>query len=189
MTHLPSLKTSTLLVLALLVFSATVACESAADTANPKTYTRDGIQFHYPGNWKVESDESDPSGFRTIIIETPGDGLAMIQHFEVAPATSTQEYAELFSRLTKEEIPIGEVTPSTYKEYTFTNPVNSQVMTGVQERFAIEVIGEKVPHVRAYVGFNEQLPKSVFICQVASEDLAHVKPGCDQVLQHLEIKD
>lgn len=164
-------------------------CESSADTGNPRTYERDGIRFQYPGNWKVESDESDPGGFRTIVVATPGDGLAMIQHFDVAPATSTEDYARLFAQATTEEVPIGEVTPSTYKAYSSTNPVSKQVMTGVQERFAIELLGERVPHVRAYVGFNEQFPKSVFICQVASEDLELVKPGCDQVLHQLVIED
>lgn len=177
------------LSLFLLCACTLLACESSADTANPRSYNKDGISFQYPGNWKVESDEFDASGFRTIIVETPGDGLAMVQYFTVAPVTSTEDYAKLFAQVTKDEVPIGQITPSVYKDYTYTNPISRQVITGVQERFAIEILGERVPHVRAYVGFNEQFPKSVFICQVASEDLELVKPGCDQVLHSLKIED
>lgn len=176
-------------ILALVCTSALMGCESSADVAHPQTYAREGISFRYPGNWKVSSDERDPSGFRTIIVETPGDGLAMIQHFEVMPTTSTRQYAELFAQMTAEEIPLGNVTASVYKDYTYTHPASKKVMEGVQERFAIAVLGESVPHVRAYVGFNDEFPRSVFICQVASEDLKLVKPGCDQVLQDLVIED
>lgn len=115
-THLPftlhrSLMLRHIILTSILLVCVSVCwgCESSADVEHPKQYTKNGIAFSYPGNWTIESDEVDPTGFRTIIIETPGDGLAMVQHFKEPPAIGLQEYAEVFSELTRQEVPFGQI--------------------------------------------------------------------------------
>lgn len=49
------------------------------------------------------------------------------------------------------------------------------------------LLGERIPHVRAFFGFDDKIPQTVMICQVASEDLAKVRPGCDLVLEKLTV--
>ncbi len=163
-------------------------CERSADLDNRKHYSERGISFVYPGNWRVESDETDVSGVRTILVETPGDAIAVIQQFRLDPATDLDSYARLFADLTKQEIPIGQVSPSTFKPYSYKLKHADESMVGIQENFAITLVGERVPHVRAYFGFDETLPNTVVICQVATEDLAKVKPGCDLLLDHIKIE-
>lgn len=163
------------------------ACERAADLENPKHYDRDLIAFDYPGNWTVTSDEVDADGFRTIVIETPGDGLVLIQHFKEVPALDLDAYAKLFADLTKKEMPFGQVSDGVFSPYPYTPPGSALVLHGLQQRFHITVMEQEVPHVRGFFGFDEHYPRTAFICQVASEDLKDVRPGCDLVLNHLEV--
>lgn len=177
-----------LLSAALIVcISITCACERAADITHPKHYDKDLITFDYPGNWTVTGDEVDADGFRTIILETPGDGLVLIQHFKDPPALDLEAYARLFSELTKKEMPFGEVSDGVFSPYPYTPPGTTLTLDGLQQRFSITVLDQKVPHVRGFFGFDTHYPRTAFICQVASEDLANVRPGCDLILNRLKV--
>lgn len=171
----------------LLMCVCALGCERAADVEHPTHYDHNGISFDYPGNWEIESDEVDPEGFRTIIIGTPGDGVAMVQHFKHSPAVGLDEYAKLFSEMTREEMPFGHVSEGQYKPYTYTTKQGARKLKGIQQNFDITVLDEHVPHARGYFGFDEHLPNTVMICQVASEDLDKVRPGCDLVLDRLKV--
>lgn len=48
--------------------------EPSAQVSQPKLYSKDGVEFRYPGNWKVTEDASHPD-FRYIIVESPGGAV------------------------------------------------------------------------------------------------------------------
>ncbi|MCM8535477.1 MAG: hypothetical protein NE334_06035 [Lentisphaeraceae bacterium] len=97
--------------LIILMFSliTLISCgERAADIKNPNSYFKRGLKLNYPGNWTVASDEGSDS-FRSVILETSGDGIAIIQILNTEDAKSLKEYVNDFSQSMSDSLPAGKI--------------------------------------------------------------------------------
>jgi hypothetical protein len=146
----------------LLVFLITlIGCgERAADIKNPKHYNKSGLKFSYPGNWTITSDDELDS-FHSIIVETSGDGIVILQKYLATDAMSLKEFADEFSNSMGDELPIGEIVDT--KNVASTS-------TEISQTFSIKLLGERVPHVRKFVLKKFGSEVCFLIYQVATED-------------------
>jgi len=153
-----------------------VGCgESEADVGNPQHYSKDGVEFDYPGNWEVTDDAQNAEG-RYLLIESPGDALMMIHIYSGSDALGIQAFASNFAKLAEENTPIGDVTAS-----TFSNVTHSGGYEELTEQMSITVLGETVPLTRTYrrkaIGSNV----CVLVGHVVDEDRSLVVGGFEQV--------
>ena len=80
-----------------LALSLSLGCgEPSAQVSQPKLYSKDGVEFRYPGNWKVTEDASHPD-FRYIIVESPGDAIFGIHIYPHVLAMGLKEYAQWYA--------------------------------------------------------------------------------------------
>jgi len=159
-----------------------VGCgEPAADIARPSLYDKEGLAFQYPGNWKIE-EEQNLEGIRHLTIETSGDALVIVQVFPPGMGLALEEYARDFAKAAGKELPIGKVIDS-----KFTPMAKSDGFEGLQEDFTLQLLGEKVPHVRRYFSRDFGGRHCFLICQVAVEDLGKVEAGFKQVAASVKV--
>lgn len=161
---------------------ALAGCERKARTDEPNHYSVGGVQFDYPANWKVTED-TELGAIRHIVVGTPGNALAIIQVYPAAEASDIRTFAEQFAAATKESVPLGEVTPSTFGEV-----VQSDGYEVLGETFSITVLGQRVPHSRTYrrKAFGDAV--AFIITQVSDEDRADVMAGFEQLSQSFSFR-
>ena len=167
-------KTPWCFIAALLVLVS--ACERKPATSSPARYDKSGVSFQYPGNWSVDQDEGS-SIARTIVVESSGSALLLIQLFDGTDIEDIRDYAEFFAKAGQEEVQVGKMSRSTFSEIKSVD--GYEVLT---ENFAIELLGQSVPHTRIYR--RKDTGKGVYflISQTASEDAAIVEPGFAQIV-------
>jgi hypothetical protein len=159
-----------------------VGCgEPAADVTRPRLYEKEGLAFQHPGNWKIEEDQS-LEGIRHLTIETSGDALVIVQMFPPGMGLPLEDYARAFAKASAEELPMGRVVAS-----KFTPLAKSDGFDSLQEDFKLQLLGEKVPHVRRYFSQDFGGRQCFIICQVAEEDLGMVEAGFKQVTTSLKV--
>ena len=74
--------------------------EPAAEVEVTRRYAAEGLSFAYPGNWRLRE---EPGGagdveLRTIVLESSGDALLLVQLFRPALAIDLDEHLELTTR-------------------------------------------------------------------------------------------
>lgn len=160
-----------------------VGCgEPVADVAKPQSYEKGGLKFRYPGNWKIAEDEDLGAGVRHLSVETGGDALVVVQLFPMESAHSLEDYARAFSTETAAALPIGKMTGS-----KFTPLAEADGFARLQENCTLQLLGEKIPHVRHYLSRDFGELRCFLICQVADEDLQKVTDGFKQVAASLSV--
>ena len=155
--------------------------EPAADIARPKLYEKDGLAFQHPGNWHIEEDQN-LGGIRHVTIETSGDTLVIVQMCPPGLGMPLEDYTREFSKAAGAELPMGRVVGS-----KCTPLAQSDGFEGLQEDFTLQLLGEKVPHVRRYFSQDFGSRRCFLICQVAEEDLGKVEAGFKQVRASLKV--
>lgn len=157
--------------------------EPNAKVNKPKQYSKDGLEFRYPGNWKVTEDVRQ-ADLRYLIVETPGDAILVIQIIPDKLAVSLKEYAQVFSDNARKEMPIGKMTPS-----TFGVPQMAGGFEVVQGKCSISVLGVIIPHTRYFR--RKQIGNEVcfLMSQAPSEDYLKVSTGFDQVINSFKYEN
>ena len=159
-----------------------VGCgERRAETGSPRTYQHDGIEFEYPGNWKVTEDDREGE-VRLLLVETPGEAIVVIQITPEDMAAGLREFAETFARSAREQTPIGKIGKSSFA--AAKNQGEYEVLT---ERFSISLLGEGTPHTRTYHRRNLQGKALTIILQVADEDGSKVVKGAEQIVSSFKL--
>ena len=174
-----------------------VSCERPADVESPKDYSKGGISFQLPGNWKVTEDVTEPGEreFRYIFVESRGSALVVIQRYRPAVDYSTEAFAEEFIRSAMEETenmatlgPLKPVKSNVGAAAPIRAVVAGEERDGVEQTFSVTVLGEHVPH-KARAFKVEQDDSVVFIVsQVSIEDWALVAPGFELITASLEVE-
>lgn len=177
-------------VLALLAFTG---CERKADVAHPRAFEADGLSFRYPGNWTVTAKVKPvaTSQLRIITIETPGDGLMMLEEFRPAIAIDLKEMMDgivngmgggLASK-TK-----GVISLEHSRSTPVARPILGAPRDGLRYTFDLAVLDEKVAHEAD--GFFAALPdRTVLIfMQAPDKDRALVEPGFGLIVDSLAVR-
>jgi len=155
--------------------------EPQADVSSPGVYEKGRLAFQYPGNWKIGEDHN-LEGIHHLTVETSGDAVVIVQLYPPELAQPLEEFAREFAKVAGEELPIGRVTGS-----KFTPQGKSGGFDVLQEDFTLQLLGEKIPHVRRYFSQDFGARHCFLICQVAAEDLGKVEAGFRQIATTLKV--
>ena len=150
--------------------------EPGAQVGKPKLYSKDGVTFSYPGNWKVAEDSHQP-GFRYIIVETPGDAILGIHIYPEALAMGLKEYAQWYADDTSKALPIGRITTSAFAPTRMSGEFEM-----IKEEFSISLLGETIPHTRHFRRKQTGSEVCYLTSQAASGDYLKASPGFDQIV-------
>ena len=153
------------------------ACgEKPAEIENPRDYKKGKITFQYPGNWEVTEDV-EQAGIRSVIIESPGDAVLILQTFPANLAPDIKTFAKIFAAELKKEVPVGEVGDS-----KLTPREKDSGFEVLKDNFALTLAGEKIPHTRFFHRKKIGQTVSFIVTQVSDEDLSLVEKGFAQVV-------
>ena len=160
-----------------LALSLTLSCgEPSAQVGKPKLYSKDGVTFSYPGNWKVTEDSNQPD-FRYIIVETPGDAIFGIHIFPEALAMGLKDYAQWYVDDMSKALPVGRITTSAFAPTRMSGGFEM-----IKEEFSISLLGETIPHTRHFRRKQTGSEVCYLTSQAASGDYLKASPGFDQIV-------
>lgn len=166
--------------LALLSLFLTGCGERSAEVDNPRAHNNAGLEFQYPGNWKVAED-GKKGELRHLLIESPGIGLLVtIFMLPADDARDIQGFAEIYARSFKEEVPFGDVTDS-----VFGSIRQSGEYEILSEQFSMDILGVKTPHTRTYRRKSVADQVCFVVDQVADEHHSKVAKGVELVVSSL----
>jgi hypothetical protein len=170
--------------LTILALLACGACEKVAAVKTPKTYEKDGVHFHHPGNWKVTID-AERNTMRVLFIETPGNATVTMQIYSATDASELQNFAHEFSSNVQKEIP----KYLRVERSTFGEPEDARGYKSMSEQFSVSALGQEVPHLRLYKQKHFGNKVIYMVCQVSNEDEDLVAAGFDQIMASLGYDD
>ena len=168
------------------------ACgEPQADLSTPQTHRSSTLGFNYPKNWKITDDTTEEE-VRSLIIETPGDAIVIIQSYTIVEGEGQSanegkgesknkeeiqireltDFAKGFAEIAAAETPIGKMENS-----TFANAPDVAGFKWIEEKFDITLLGESVPHRRIYGSKTIGNQEIILILQVAIEDYSKAEAG------------
>ncbi len=172
---MPGMSNTLNLGLTCLLAISVVGCwERQADVSSPQSYSKQGLSFQYPGNWKVTDDENFDF-FRYLFIESPGDAIVIIQIFGREDALGLKEFSADFADGAKEDYTLGSISESSFQ----------MADDYLEEQFSITILNETVPHLRRYMRLEFGQKLCFVIFQVADEDLEKAAPGFQLIVSSL----
>lgn len=177
---MPKTKSIALYLLAILSLVSGCNQRPLADLENTKSFQSGGVSFQYPGNWKLQ-EEPISREFRSIHIETPQNGLMIIQTYPLDHADTLQEYVKKFSESSKAILPFGEISTS-----TLTPEDTWEGYNWVSEKFDITLLGETKPHYRLYRTKDANGIRLFLILQSTFHDAPMLIAGVDLISKSLE---
>lgn len=161
------------LVIAVLLL---VGCiEKKAQVDNPKSYSKEGVTFEYPRNWKVTED-TQQEGPRNIFVESPGSAILSIQIYTTDEVIEIQKFAKSFSAYAQEEKSVDGIDAP-----VFSGVDKSSGDEVVTEQFSLILLGKKTPHTRIYQIKIAGNKKCFLIAQVADSNMDKVIKGFEQI--------
>ena len=149
-----------------------VGVQAHANAVEIKKYHNNGVSFSYPANWKVSSDV-DTGALRYIFVESPGNGIFIVQVYPARSNLSLAEYAKGFANKAKNSS--RKIQRISLKFSKVTGPGN--LGEGVKEDFTIGYLGKVLAHVCYYYQVNRSNKTAYLISQSANEDLPKVQNG------------
>jgi len=166
------------LAVAALLLVGLAACERPADTKQPQRYLKDGVAFHYPGNWEITDDEQLPT-HRYIFVESPGSAVFIIQVYRKQDAMPLREFVELMAASAKENTPLADVGQSRFSKDE--RRVGKTQSIGFGERFQASLLGQKIPHRRVHHAVPGSRHTCYLTAQAADEDWKMVQQGFELI--------
>ncbi len=171
--------------IALLALLAVAGCRGPGGT-----YRHAGLTFDYLAGWSIVEDKPLAKGkVRFVRINGPEHAVLTIAIYAQDAAADVEGFAasvaqgrkgEVESKLTVGAINFGaekNAAPST----TTTARIAGQVISGIAQRFSIQVIGVAVPHEADFYQCEIGAHKLIFMNQVADRHAAEVRPGFQKV--------
>ena len=164
-------------VLILLSFVA-ISCQFAEQIIDPvkkerkeittKEYSKDGVKFTYPDNWKITEDNIIEGKSRFINLEDADNSIMAITLPEAGYTFELKEYSDNYVESMKTEIPIGTLTDSSTEDTQ--RKINGQQNQGIRKKFSITLLGEKVPHIVDFFSVPSREGDAIVLIQVPEED-------------------
>jgi hypothetical protein len=164
------------------LFSFLIGCgEPKADLSAPKKYSKGGITFSYPKNWKVSEEIYTPD-VHYVSVETPAEAIVILQSYSIDIADEFSDYSKTFSADASGELTIGKIATTKLVELP-----QAKGYEWISEGFCISLLGESIPHKRLY-GCKDVGDRRLFlIFQVSDEDAVNVQSGFELIRDSLRI--
>lgn len=173
-----------------LLASLVLATTNLAHAAPPISYSKDGVSFQHPAEWKVVEDvvAQDGTRLRSVDLEGPDEAIVTLifspllagQDIEKFAATAARNRAEAAKANTAQQARMGPVT---------AQPVMRQVAgkenKGVSQRFVVSMLGQDLPHEAGFFKAAVGETTMIVMTQVADENAKAAEPGMAMVLDTL----
>lgn len=183
---------STALTLVLLA-----ALAQPAMAAPNVVYSKNGVSFEHPADWKVTDDAVEPgaNGMRSIDLEGPDESVVTFmfspflagQNIEKFAATAAKNRADSSKgsagATPAEQVRFGPVTSA-----PITRQVAGKENTGVSQRFVVTLQGQNLPHEARFFAANLGESSAVIMTQVAVEYAQRTEPGFVMALDTLRYR-
>ncbi|MBT3470089.1 MAG: hypothetical protein HOK49_11670 [Opitutae bacterium] len=153
--------------------------EQEAQVDMPKSYSSNGLEFKYPGNWTVQD-----LGNHFATVESPGNAIVSI-FGNMEPSQSLSSFAEEYQEDMKGGMP-GFISVKEKANEDGT-PATTGEHASLSRDFTISVMGNPLLHKRRFHRLQKEDEVLFVVTQVAMEDLSTVKPGFDLILDSLNI--
>ena len=171
-------------VAAMFACALLVGCgEQQADRSTPQTHQTGGIIFEYPKNWTVSEPLSIPNN-SFVIVESPGNALAILQAGPKEIMPSLADHAKEFTANAEGEMPMGKITSGELVPLPQAHGYD-----WLSQDFVIHLMGQAVPHRRLYGSKDIGDRRVILLFQVANEDATRTTPGFDLLRDSLRAAD
>lgn len=170
---------------------ATILAKLLAES-KPKTYSMHGLELTHPGDWAVTTTEEESDGVRyvDVTIESDDSGIVLVQQIEPAVDVDRDELMTMMTdELRKEtESQVGGLIDFEQgAKQTITRSILGSERTGVESRFTLTLLGQRVPHTAQMFPCVLADRTIVLYLQVADEDRADHLAGFDGILDSLAV--
>jgi hypothetical protein len=156
--------------------------ESKAKVVDPNHYTKNGVEFDYPGDWKVTGDKELEGGVRYLFVESPDNALVMVHIIPKIAASDLHEFSRDLSNATKEEVEGAAFVGSKFGEAGEDGKYAT-----VEEELTIDMADVSIPHARKY--YRREIGDVVcfLTTQVPVDEQAASNKGLAQVVQSFQL--
>jgi hypothetical protein len=144
-------------------------------------YSKNGISFSMPGNWKVTEDVGENSS-RYIFVESSGTAMVMVNTYKKENAPSLKEYVGTVTDRKNKKFWLGFGSISNGKVSEFKGLLNNREVTVFKNEYAAKIFGLSIPHVNEFYSFESESYIAYVSSQTATEDLPLVSGGFNLVL-------
>lgn len=167
--------------------------EPKPDLEGAETFTGAGLRFEHPGNWEteVEQDKFDDLTMTMITVTSKhGNAVAIIQQFQPQAVVDRDQLVVEFFEGVRESMPgITDIRRLDGGEAeVISQPLLGSEREGRRLRYAIELLGETVPHTVDIV-FAELEDRLVIVyTQIPDEDRSKAMPGFERISSSLALE-
>ncbi|WP_298213214.1 hypothetical protein [Acidovorax sp.] len=175
-----------------LVFFASLALMALkpAHAAPPVAYSKDGVSFEHPADWKVAEDvvAQDETRLRSIDLEGPNQAVVSFmfspflagQDIEKFAATAARNRENAARDNTAQQARMGPA-----KAGPITRQVAGKENKGVSQRFVVSLLGQNLPHEARFFKATLGETTVIVMTQVSDEDAKATEPGLVMALDTL----
>ena len=161
-----------------------LGCGEQADLATAKEYSKDGLSFSIPGNWRVEEDAVNANGTRYVLVEVPDAVIAVNIYSSERPMPFREYVEEMVESSSK--MKIGSRTRGTVSEVT--GSFGGRVLQGYKNEFVVSIAGVGTPHEVEFYSFSSGKQIAYVSSAVAREDLPRIRKGFELMLSTFSIR-
>jgi len=157
------------------------------------SYAKDGIRFSVPSTCVVASDKylDEKHTGRAIQIECADHALFSIVSIPASSPETLEQFAtnvasKRASAIQQKFINLGHETASGSDAAMAT--IRGAVTQGIRQRFAIELLGQNIPHVAEFYMVQTQRAKIIVMTQVAETHLDETRPRWKAIFDSVEFE-
>lgn len=147
-------------------------CGPKSNVAQPKQYADTLISFAYPGNWTITSEAEKDFG-RMLVLEGPDSSVVTLSVFSADWDADLGEFARRYVEAMPASLPLGRIADGALAEVASPR-VHEEA---IDYRFAIVLVGVKVPHTANFWKQVHGDIKVIGVMQVADEDRTGIDAG------------
>ena len=161
-----------------------------------QTYSKNGVQFSYYSNWKLDKDAAvaGNTNVRSIVIKGPHHAIVNLICVPAASTQTLEQFAEAVAIRRKAKIEnrlsIGSLKTADVDKGTSESiaaKVGGSEQKGIHQQFSIDLLGKVVPHDVRFFGLQGTKIKMMIMSQTPQEHIATAQPGIDLILDSVRI--
>lgn len=170
-------------------------CSTKPDVLAKKKHQDDVLALSYPGNWKLQTEETDIEGIklRTVTVE-PSDGVMQAMVYTPAVPVDLEEFTVDFLKGMSEELGQYQVggmellSKVDGSKKPVKRIISGAEREGLELKFVMTALGQKVPMTAEIYTITRDNASAIVFLQTADEDLPRDRPGFDLVYNSFQLR-
>lgn len=148
-----------------------------------KSYSKDGFSFTHPDNWTITEDAIQEGDIRVVDAEDADNSLFIISLVSKDNTFDLDEQVQYFKKGFGKNLPIGKVEGMVASN--ISRVINGTERSGRRLKFAISLMGEKVPHTTDMFVIEGEKLNALVTLQAPEEDWAAAEKEFQVMLDSL----